>query len=203
MADRPVTVMSPEPYCYIIDLETGDKCEFQLMPDVFGESKSANWDQIPIIGRSLPYLGYAHSGPRTASFTLLFHAIGGKWTPVWVMEHVRFLKSLVYPDYQNGFTFPPHRAMLIVGEAIGMVCVAANVTTNWMGPWTFSDSGEAYPFRAEVTIDLIEWGANGDEFGHPHGVFDARTEGMSNSLNNSLGMMRAGGGGPVSLPTAV
>ena len=197
------TILSPEAYCYLIDMETGDRVSFQLMPESFGESKSANYDQIPILGRSLPYLGYGNSSSRATSVAMQFHALGGKYTPQWVLSRVRFLESLVYPDYEGGFAYPPHRAMLVMGEAIGMVCVATNVSTNWLGhPW-YVDSGEALPFGVEVTVDLLEWGMNEDPFGHPHDVDQARASGESNSENNSMGIVRGGGSGVITLPWGV
>ena len=199
----PATVLSSEAFCYLIDLETSDRVSFQLMPESFGESKSANYDQIPILGRSLPYLGYANSSSRATSLTMQFHALGDPYTPQWVVQQVRFLESLVYPDYEGGFAYPPHRVMLVMGEAMGMVCVATNVTTGWLGhPWKVSGT-EAYPFGVDVTIDLLEWGMNEDEYGHPHDVDQARAGTSSNSENNSMGIVRGGGTGVITLPWSV
>lgn len=202
---KAVTTLSPHDFCYIIDLDcptdnnVQNRVEFQLMPESIGESKSANYDQIPILGRSLPYLGYAHSGARMCSLQMSFHALGSDWTPVWVLAQVRFLESLAYPDYVAGITYPPHRVMLIIGEAIGMTCVVTNVTTNWTGPWAITDASEAYSHHADVSVDFMEWGENEDTYGHPHGWTDAVSLG-GNSVNNTMGITRQGGDGLIQLP---
>ena len=202
---KSVATLSPHDFCYIVDMDVRgagqrDRLEFQLMPENIGESKSANYDQIPIIGRSLPFLGYAHSGSRTCSLQISFHALGGDvYTPVWVLSQVRFLEALAYPDYITGITYPPHRVMLVLGEAIGMVCVATNVSTNWVGPWAISEDNAAYAHHADVSVDFIEWGENEDVYGHPHGWADAVATG-SNSTNNTMGITRDGGDGMIQLP---
>lgn len=166
-------VLTPESYCFILDLDdpTGEHStlNFQLMPEVISESKSAQYNEIPIIGRSLPHLGYSASTSRVIGLSLTFAATHkeGKYSPLWVKDQVRWLESQVYPDYDDGFSYPPHRLLVVIGEAVGMQCVMTSVSTSWMGPWAFDDS-IARAFRAQVDCQFQEFGVNDGESQHPH-----------------------------------
>ena len=170
-------VVSPEAYCLILDIDHGDRLEFQLMPDIISENKSAFYNETPIIGRSLPLLGYSSSSARTMGLSLNFVALTseGKYSPKWVREQVRWLEAKVYPIYEDGFVYPPPRLLVVVGKALGLQCVMTSVNTTWMGPWAISDA-EASPFRAQVDCQFQEYGMNEDDIGHPHDHEEARSE---------------------------
>jgi hypothetical protein len=175
-------VLSPEAFCYIIDRKDSSRLEFQLMPDVISESKSAQYNEIPIIGRSLPHLGYAASSSRSIALTLSFVALnspnsGGKYTTDWVRDRVRWLESKVYPEYLDGFTFPPRMLNIGIGSVIGMQCVMTSCTTSWLGPWDV-EGDLARPFRANVDCAFQEAGKNDDDMEHPHG-FDHAISGRN------------------------
>lgn len=154
-------VLSSEKYCYILDPEESEYVGFQLMPDSISESKAAMYNEVPIVGRSLPQLGYASSTARTVGLNLQFVALEreGKYTTEWVKTQVRWLEAKTYPRYLDGFTFPPPGLRLIVGDVIGLQCVMTACTTTWLGPWDVSDE-KASPFRAMVDIQLQEYGQN-------------------------------------------
>jgi hypothetical protein len=180
-------VLSPEGYCVTVDIDAGgpDWLEFQLMPDTISENKTANYDPIAIIGRSLPILGYANSSSRSINLELEFAALNrsGKYSPTWVKDQVRWLESKVYPEYESGWVYPPHRMQLIVGQALGMLCVMTSCTTTWSKPWTTSIV-EPFAYRASVACSFQECGQNNDSFGHPHGWADAKS-GMNQALGGS------------------
>jgi len=167
------SILTPESYCFILDLDdpTGEfaTLNFQLMPEVVTENKSAQYNEIPIIGRSLPHLGYSSSTSRALGLSLNFVATNreGKYSPQWVKSRVRWLEAKVYPVYEDGFAYPPHRLLVVVGEAIGLQCVMTSVSTSWMGPWAFDDS-TAHPFRAQVDCQFQEYGMNDGDSQHPH-----------------------------------
>jgi hypothetical protein len=176
--------LSPEAYCFLLDVDEGtnNRLEFQLMPENISESKAAIYNEIPIIGRSLPLLGYAGSTSRQVSLSINFAAINkpgsGKYDVFWVQNRVRWLESKVYPVYRGGFTFPPHRLLLILGQAIRMQAVMVSCTTSWLGPWDAmieneNNAGQVYPFRASIDCQFQEYGLNNGASGHPHGHYDA------------------------------
>jgi hypothetical protein len=190
-------VLSPEAFCFILDTDSGERVEFQLMPESISESKSAMYNEVPIIGRSLPLLGYANSSARTMGIGLSFAALfaEGKYSPSWVEEQVRWLESKVYPIYEDGYVFPPPRLLVVVGKAIGLQCIMNSVNTTWLGPWSVANQ-DAYAFRAQVDIQFQEYGMNEDAAGHPFDADDAK-EGKNQSFE------RGGGTFYVDIPTGV
>jgi len=167
-------VLSPEAYCFIYDLDNDNRLEWQLMPEAISENKSAMYHEVPIVGRSLPLLGYGSSSSRSMGLSLQFTATNreGKYSPEWVVKQVRWLEAKVYPEYEDGFTYPPPRLLVVAGVAIGLQCVMVSVNTTWMGPWAFTDA-VATPFRAQVDCQFQEYGANEDEVGHPNSHTEA------------------------------
>jgi hypothetical protein len=172
--EQAARVLSPEQYCFLINKETNssDRLEFQLMPDAISENKSAMYNEIPIIGRSLPLLGYSSSSSRMVSLSLRFVSLNeegnGKYSPRWVEEQVRWLESKVYPRYEGAITYPPPRLDLFIGYALGMQCIMQSYNTTWMGPWAISEGGVARPFQAMVDIQLQEYGQNNDQYPYGH-----------------------------------
>lgn len=167
------TVLSPEAFCFIVDLDnrqSPERLHFQLMPDTITESKSANYEEIPIIGRSLPLLGYTNSTARQVSLSLSFAALkrDGEYSPEGILKKVRWLESKVYPHYDGIWVLPPHRLLLVIGKALAMTCVMSSCTTTHMKPWNVAGV-DARPFRVQVDCSFIEWGENDDQYGHPHG----------------------------------
>jgi len=191
-------VVSPEAYCFLMDLATGSILRFQLMPSSIAESKSASYTEIPVVGRSLPLLGYAYSSSRQMGLSLDFVALSkdGLYTTDWVRNQVRWLEAKVYPRYLDGFTFPPPGLRLVIGNVIGMQCVMVSCSTSWNAPWAF-EGRSAQPFRATVDIQLQEYGQNGQR-GYPFG----HDEALSGANQNLGAGVQYGAGGDVSIPIA-
>lgn len=191
-------VLSPEAYCYLLDLVNETILHFQLMPDSVSETKNALYTEIPIVGRSLPQVGYASSSSRSMGLELQFVALEkeGKYTVDWVKQQVRWLESKTYPRYINNFTFPPPKLLLVVGNVIGVQCVMLSCSTNWMGPWAINGP-DASPFRATVNIQLQEVGQNDDQWGYPFDHDEA-----FNSKNQTFLGTATSGSGYVEIPLA-
>jgi hypothetical protein len=181
-------VLSPDVYCFILNKETdsSDRLEFQLMPDSVAENKAAMYNEVPIIGRSLPLIGYANSTARMVNLSLRFVALNkeGKYSPKWVEEQVRWLESKVYPRYEDSLTYPPPRLLLVIGKAISMQCVMTSYNTSWMSPWTV-DGGEARAYQAIVDVAFQEYGQNLD-IGHPFGHDEAQA-GANQAISTATG----------------
>lgn len=187
---RPARTLSPEAYCFIIDLDSEDqeRLEFQLMPETFVDSKAAVYNEVAIIGRSIPYLGYSHSTSRNIGLSIQFVALTGgtaKYSPTWVRKQVSWLEAKIYPTYKDGFVYPPHRLQLFLAESVGMQVVMTSCSVTWMGPWAIEgDSGSAFgvqAFRAQADCQFQEYGANDGI--RPFGTDDAR-EGLHNTLSS-------------------
>lgn len=119
---------------FLLDLTTGDRINFKYMPTMFTESKAANYQNTPILGRSEPILGYAGSGPRIFNFPLTFAATNNPKTDV--VDPIRQIRSWVYPDYAQGDTpkVPP-TLVLQVGAWLSSRCVCTRVDVRYHGPW--------------------------------------------------------------------
>lgn len=142
-----------EQQCYIRDLDANYTLVFQMMPEV-SISKSVRWNYIEIIGRSHPVLGYASSGPKTYTFTLMFFANPSsedKRSLDQISRDLRFLESLAYPDYDRGGVFPPHRCLIKLGSQSKMVGVIENVDIYDKTLWK-----DGKPVYAEAAVTFIE-----------------------------------------------
>lgn len=192
-------VLSSEAHCFLIDIRNKDRLGFQLMPENISESKAAIYNEIPIVGRSLPLLGYAGSTSRSIALGLSFVALNrpgaGPYDTAFVRKQVRWLEAKVYPIYNGGFTFPPPLLWLEIGQALAMQCVMTAVTTSWFGPWDHVNEGAegaakgASSFRATVDCQFQEYGINDGDSKHPHGHEEAKT-----GANQQLGREAYPGG---------
>jgi hypothetical protein len=156
---------------YLWDEENpGDLCVFQNMPTEFSDSKSADWSDTVIPGRSEPIKGYAASSARSFSLNITFvesmdqgdtpgfvGPVGPGFpapAPWYVRDKVNFCRSLVYPDYDAGdLVQPPHTVIFVVGKLIRSRCVCKDVGVTWKGPW---DPVSLIPMIAEVQMTLEE-----------------------------------------------
>ena len=197
-------VLTPEAFCFIIDKTDDSRLEFQLMPQTITESKSALWNEIPIIGRSLPLVGYSGSTSRSMSISLQFAAMvpnGSdpenpvKYSSDWVIKQVRWLESKTYPSYTGDIVRPPPGLVVIIGQALGMQCTLNSVSTTWEGPWAI-DGPKATAFRAQVDCAFVEYGENMDR-GRPFDRHQA-VEGINQEGGGSLG-----GSSYIQIPRAI
>lgn len=141
-----------EKECFILD-NKGGRLRFQMMPDGISDSKSVNWNQIQIVGRSHPILGYDSSAPRTFSFTLTFFAHPSHDDPTSqsdVVKNIRFLMSLTYPDYSSGVN-PPPKCTLKLGKMIIWQVVAQDISVDYSPLWK-----NGLPVYATVSCTFIE-----------------------------------------------
>lgn len=113
---------------------------FQLWPDAIEDTKSVNWANIEIVGRSEPILSYHSSNSQRFAFTLMFVAsvdASDQETPEKVKRKVDFLKALTYPvRSKSGYSTYPPTVMLVVGDLINSRCVVNSVSAIWEGPWS-------------------------------------------------------------------
>jgi len=142
----------------------------EYMPPSFSESKSANYAQVPILGRSEPLLGYQGSGPRVFTITLHFASMGqDPWTDV--IKPIQLIRSWLYPDYTQDLPNIPPRVLFVVGAWLSSRCVAARADVTYHAPWgrlpfsrqAFSpgsaggaERDSMVPYWAEVNLVLQE-----------------------------------------------
>lgn len=125
---------NPTDNAFILDMNTGTRITFNWMPASFSESKSANYANTQILGRSEPVLGYASSGPRVFSIPLVFAAHNDAFNEV--VQTTRAVRSWVYPDYTaSGEPQLPPRLVLQVGSWLSSRCVCRSVDIQYHAPW--------------------------------------------------------------------
>lgn len=113
-----------------------DRIYFKYTFKQFEESKSANYAEINVMGRSEPILGYAGSGPRMFTIPLVFAATEQNFHFSQVIAPVWLIRSWLYPDYnttQQPQTPPP--LLLVMGRWLSQRVVARSATIRYHGPW--------------------------------------------------------------------
>jgi hypothetical protein len=147
--------------CYIIALEaSGGPYYFQFMPESITDSKSANFTDYSILGRSHPIKGYQNSPSRSIEFSVMLFAQptaqDSSYTVSKVKKDVDFLLSLPYPRYDGGIK-PPPKCHVKIGNNIEMigVCTSASASYRKGVPW--SGSGEN-AHGVEVSLRFEEVG---------------------------------------------
>lgn len=117
-------------------LGLSDRIYFKYTFNQFEESKSANYAEVNIMGRSEPILGYAGSGPRMFTIPLVFAATEQNFHFSQVIAPVWLVRSWLYPDYnttQQPQTPPP--LLLVMGSWLSQRCVARSASIRYHGPW--------------------------------------------------------------------
>lgn len=111
---------------------------FDSTPDAISFSKSANWSQKDFLGRPEPVWTYNNSG--ATAFTLV-----GKFYAESFQIHKRnmklsdFIMALVTPSKLN---YMPSPVTVFIGEWKRLRCIVTNVTINYSGPWSITDTAE-------------------------------------------------------------
>ncbi len=89
--------LQPIPNCYI---ETPNRTiTMKILPEI-SDSKSASYNDEPIIGRSYPLKTYSHSENRDISWTAHFMVVKDG-DQEEIMSDLRAIESLVYPEDTN------------------------------------------------------------------------------------------------------
>lgn len=140
-----------------------DVINFQFMPKSITDQKSAQYQDINIIGRSSPFKSYSSSGPRGITFTLEFmtnpEAEDNSMGPSVIRKYLDRLQALVYPIYENYTVSPPPHCLIHIGDQLEMVGVCNNVSVNYDNqriPWTGLTRGGIWAFGASVNLSFYE-----------------------------------------------
>ncbi len=136
---------------YFIDMMRSITLEFTYMPQEFTESKSVDWQNINILGRSEPIVSYAWSGPRMFNITLWFVAHGERADLTdEVIKPVRLIRSWAYPLYgsqsdaaQSSRMATPPLLLFVVGRWLRQRCVLRQYNITYKAPWSRHDDTNA------------------------------------------------------------
>ena len=135
---------------YLVDVDTGQRMEFQYNPNEIIDEKSTAYAAIKVPGMGLPRYQFVAGEARKISFKVEFFK-----GPV--KEKVQWLQSLQYPDHTGtALKNAPHRVLFIFGDLFpGVVCIVPSVKVRYFGNF---ESSSLAPQRAEVEVSLEEWG---------------------------------------------
>lgn len=141
------------------------KLVFQLPPSEVQAPKSAVYEEIDILGRSEPYSSYRSSTATIYSFTLNWiDSMGTEDDPpgmtpeqgmIRMQAALKFLQSLVFPQYQSAQTKAPPMVFFVVGMFIAARCavVSATPTVPRESAWNFLP---LHPRHVSVALQLKE-----------------------------------------------
>ena len=140
---------TPEPIkCFLVDLETRERLEFQYNPNDISDEKGTHYAVVRIPGLSHPKYQFVAGEARKIAFTLqLFKGP--------VRETVAWLQSLLYPEHAGSILKnAPHRVLLVIGELYpGLVCAVRQVKARF---FNLFDPATLNPQQAEVELVLEE-----------------------------------------------
>jgi hypothetical protein len=125
----------------------------KVLPEIT-DSKGANYQNEPVIGRTAPVTNYSYSEPRTIQSELTF--IVTKCEDIYDnLKYLRLLESLVYPGPATGgapYT-PPPVCKFICGKLLGDqgVCVILkNYSTRFQSDVAW-DAATYLPYKLTVS----------------------------------------------------
>ena len=134
---------------YLVDVDTGERLEFQHPPNDIGDDKSTAYAAIRIPGMSHPRYQYVSGEPRRIAFKIeLFKGP--------VKQKVHWLRSLLYPEHTGTMLKnAPHRVLFIFGDLYpGVLCVVRQVKARYFHMF---DRDNLLPQHAEVDVVLEEY----------------------------------------------
>ena len=139
---RPITA-------HLVDVETGQRLEFQYNPNDIVDEKSTAYAAIKIPGLSHPRYQYVAGEPRKIIFQMRFFK-----GPV--KESVDWLRSLLYPEHAGTMLeSAPHRVLFLFGDLYpGVLCVVRQVKVRFFHMF---DRDSLRPQHAEVDVVLEEY----------------------------------------------
>ena len=128
--------------------------DFPVYPEEMSDGVRANYTTMPeIIYQYEPWQLFTSSGPRTNSYTFLFHR------DMWTGNHmdgkanelVRFCMANCYPEYRGSAVNTALTSLYMNGDLL-IRGVLTDVTANWDGPL----GHDGYYLVCKLTLTFIE-----------------------------------------------
>jgi len=135
----------------IFNLTTGSRIDIPLLPETISEEYSAQFDNIPVLGRSTPYAGYGGGGPRSISLDLPMHV---DYSDGQYLDKIQRLKALPYPEYED-YIEPP-KVYVKIGDFIAIIGYCDSVSVAWNKPYGFDTNGNKVYYKADISLSIKE-----------------------------------------------
>lgn len=122
----------------------------QFTPAEISDSAAPSWTAVDVIGRSEPYQIFQSTSARKIAFPLDFYAQQAVYDEV--VKKVNWLRSLCYPVYEKGRTYPPPTLLLVWGELFtSLRVIVDSAAVTWKSPW---EVATLLPLVATVSLSL-------------------------------------------------
>jgi hypothetical protein len=110
--------LAPLKNCWV-SVPGGGRITLYALPDI-SDSKSAAYNDEPIIGRSFPMKTYSHSENRTISMTIHFYVVVPQ-DPKLYIKFMRAVQGACYPREGSGGSpyTPPPVCQIMCGKMLG------------------------------------------------------------------------------------
>lgn len=150
-------------YGILRDMTNGG--EFQFIVPEFSEDISANWDSVPVLGRSVDVKGYSSTQSRSIDISLELVAGAGLYTSkgdkvAAMHKDIAFVQSLEYPDYSKSYVFPPPMVHLYLSPIKSIKGVVTNVSVKYKKPYDFQNR----PMMANLNFTVVQVSDNPPDF---------------------------------------
>lgn len=141
--------------CFIIDIHTGEKFEFQLPPENFRTMVTSGVSRVSFAGLDVARVNPRGVGNHDLSFDVSFVAEDEfVYNAVYVAEQVAWLESLAakVAIQQSPRVMATVPALLVIGELFELPLYIESVDTRW-GP--FMDPRSMMPLIAQCSVKWI------------------------------------------------
>jgi len=124
--------------------------------ETVNDSVNAEYSEVPIRGRSQPFVHYASTGTNKISFSGMLVAgidglLGLLYTTTKLNDDQNLLKSWLYPAYEGSTVTPPPLLQLNMGNAYqGVKGIIRSLEFTQERPWSI----EHLPYIVRVSIDF-------------------------------------------------
>ncbi len=160
--------INPIEGCYILIPGTNGTVQvrFNYMPSL-SDQKKANYNEEPIIGRTMPLLTYSHSSTRTISFDITLITTNKSSSLVnepgnltYNIRVLRALESLTYPRVEGASNpLPPFRpppvCKIRCGEALSPdeLCVVLDSYSTKIEPTVPLEPETLFPLKLSISTN--------------------------------------------------
>lgn len=131
---------------YIIEVDTLESFECQLMPNSFSENVQIDINKIKTISRTNPFIGYSGT-QETISFDLQMYS--DEESRKELHRKINWIKGLAYPDKRDG---KPSRLRIVWGELLNKYTFALQSCE--IKKSNFSKYHDGYPSNVVIGLSF-------------------------------------------------
>lgn len=135
------------------------RLRFQFIEMPIEESMDPQFEHVPTLGRSEPYVSYSGGENREVRLGLVFCSSvdqGDNGHPSAAIQNIRWLQALTMPTYgDGGIMYPPPLCRLILGRVINARGLVKSVGSPSYEAWTGDFNPFEYPLVARCNLQFM------------------------------------------------